>query len=180
MDPSLSAPARPAVALPPRPARRRGLWALPLALSLLFVGGVLAWMISTQHADVEVQRLELISDALSLESQVGTRLETERQHLRELALHIKSLHPSPQAFAALPEVPEGLHRFWVSITWLDASHRIVVHLPEQQPRPDAAVQRSRTPSTGVSAHLALQLADGGTLVVRYSPTDILRQGVPWW
>jgi two-component system sensor histidine kinase DctS len=178
-DTPLPATTRPALALPPRPTRRHGLWALPLALSLLFASGVLAWMVRTHRAELEDQRLALISDALSLESQVGARLEAEQQRLKELAQRVESLQPSAVAFAALPEVPQGLHRFWVSITWLDANHRIVVHLPEQQPRSEA-VERSRAPSTGLSAHLAQPLAGGGTLVARYSPIDILRQGVPWW
>lgn len=163
----------------PLPARRRLLWALPFGLSLLFAGGVLAWMVRTHLADAEQQRLELISDALSLEAQVSTRLELEKQHLHELAVQTQTLYPSAQTFAVLPAVSEGLHRFWVSVTWLDAARRIVVHLPAQQPQPDAA-QRLRAASTGVSAHLAEPLADGGSLVVRYSPSDMLRQGVPWW
>ncbi len=170
---------RPAVALPPRPARRRGLWALPLVLSLMFVAGVLAWLWKTEATDREDQRLALISDALSLEAQTSARIASEQQQLTQLALRVQSLRPSPEGFAALPEVSSGLHRFWVSITWLDASGRIVVHLPEQQPRPQDD-PRAVAASTGLSAHLSAPLASGATLVARYSPSDMLRQGVPWW
>jgi len=169
---------RPTVALPPRPARRHGLWALPLVLSLMFVAGVLAWLWKTEVGDREDQRLALISDALSLEAQTSARIASEQQQLTQLALHVQALKPSPEGFAALPEVSSGLHRFWVSITWLDASGRIVVHLPEQQPHPLDDPRAAS--STGLSAHLSAPLASGGTLVARYSPSDMLRQGVPWW
>jgi two-component system sensor histidine kinase DctS len=55
------------------------------------------------------------------------------------------------------------------VTWLDASNRLVAQLPE---RSGAA--------SGLSAHLAQPLATGGSLVVRYSPSQMLRQNVPWW
>ncbi len=59
-----AAPPRPAFALPPRPALRRGLWALPLLLSLAFVATVLVWLRGSEQAEFEEQRVELISDAL--------------------------------------------------------------------------------------------------------------------
>ncbi|MES1162478.1 MAG: PAS domain S-box protein, partial [Rhizobacter sp.] len=75
------APPRPALALPPRPARRRGLWALPLALSLAFVVVVLLWLRKTESDDVDEQRLALVADALSLETQVSGRIERETKLL---------------------------------------------------------------------------------------------------
>gem|GEM_PF-4381520 len=47
-------PRHPAPALPPRPALRRGLWALPLLLSLAFVAVVLAWLRANERADLEL------------------------------------------------------------------------------------------------------------------------------
>ena len=183
----LGAPPRPALALPPRPALRRGLWALPLVISLLFVVAVLVWLRRSEQADLEQQRQDLITDALSLEAQISGRIERETQQLGELA---RQLAPdtSSAAFAALPEVQRGLQRFWISITWLDSANRIAAHLPEQTPRPDGVVASGLAPGvnrsggfgSGLSAHLAASVPGGGSLVARYSPTAMLRQNVPWW
>ena len=172
-------PPRPTLALPPRPALRRGLWALPLLLSLLFVAAVLAWLRGNERADLETQRLELISDALSLESLISGRVERESQLLGDLAARLSANPRLASAFPSQPEVQQGLRRFWISLTLLDASNRIQTHLPEQAPRPnadDASVPRS----VGLSAHLAARVPGGGALVARYSPTEMLRQNVPWW
>jgi len=169
-------PPRPALALPPRPALRRGLWALPLLLSLAFVAAVLTWLRSTEQAEREEQRAELITDALSLQTQVSQRIEHESALLAEFAATLERRELTPDAFAAAPEVQQGLHRFWVGLTWLDTSNRIRAHLPELAPRPDLP----SLSGTGLSAHLAAKLPSGGTLVARYSPTDMLRQNVPWW
>ncbi len=175
-DSSWSAPPRPALALPPRPALRRGLWALPLLISLAFVGAVLAWLQRAEQAEIEQQRSELISDALSLQTQVSARVDHEQSRLGTFAAGLERRRLGPAAFAAAPEVQQGLHRFWVSLTWLDASNRIVAHVPEQAPNPDLP----SLAATGLSAHLRVPLASGGALVARYSPTDMLRQNVPWW
>jgi len=184
----IGAPPRPALALPPRPALRRGLWALPLAISLLFVVAVLAWLRGSEQADLEQQRQDLISDALSLETQISGRIERESLQLAELGRHLPPTS-TPASFAALPDVQRGLQRFWISITWLDAANRIAAHLPEQAPRPDAAhlagginpgVNRGGGFGSGLSAHLSVAVPGGGSLVARYSPTAMLRQSVPWW
>ena len=169
-------PPRPALALPPRPALRRGLWALPLLISLTFVAAVLTWLRSTEQAELEEQRSELISDSLSLQNLVSTRIEHESELLAEFAAIVERRPLRPDTFAAAPEVQQGLHRFWVGLTWLDASNRIVAHVPELAPRPDLpTLARS-----GLSAHLRVPLASGGALIARYSPTEMLRQNVPWW
>ncbi|HEY9067647.1 MAG TPA: PAS domain S-box protein [Burkholderiaceae bacterium] len=191
----LSAPPRPAFALPPRPALRRGVWALPLVISLLFVAAALLWLRHSEQADLEQQRQDLITDALSLEAQISGNIERESLQLADLA---RRLPPgtTPAAFVTLPDVQRGLQRFWVSITWLDATNRIVAHLPEQAPRPDAAQIAAGTASpssvapgvsrgssgagSGLTAHLAANIPGGGSLVARYSPTAMLRQNVPWW
>jgi two-component system sensor histidine kinase DctS len=183
----LGAPPRPALALPPRPALRRGLWALPLVISLLFVVAVLVWLRRAEQADIEQQRQDLITDALSLEAQISGRIERESEQLRDLS---RQLTPgtSSAAFAALPDVQRGLQRFWISITWLDSANRIAAHLPEQTPHPDGVVASGLAPGvnrsggfgSGLSAHLAASVPGGGSLVARYSPTAMLRQNVPWW
>jgi len=163
-------PRHPALALPPRPPWRRGLWALPLLLSLGFVGAVLAWLHASEQADRDDQRQALISDALSLEAQVSARIERETLLLRDVAMQLDHrAHPTPETLATLPGVQQGLHRFWVSLTWLDGANRLLAHLPE-----DAQS------GPGLSAHLSAPLASGGTLVARYSPGEMLRRTVPWW
>jgi two-component system, LuxR family, sensor histidine kinase DctS len=169
-------PPRPALALPPRPALRRGLWALPLLLSLVFVAAVLTWLRSSERDEHEQQSAELITDALSLRAQIDQRLEHETALLQDFAATLERGPLTPESFAAAPEVQQGLHRFWISLTWLDASNRIRAHLPELAPRPDLP----NLASVGLSAHLAAKLASGGMLIARYSPTDMLRQNVPWW
>jgi two-component system sensor histidine kinase DctS len=169
-------PPRPALAVPPRPALRRGLWALPMLISLAFVAAVLTWLRGTERAELDEQRTELISDALSLQSQVSERIEREAVLLGEFGAVLVRRNPPPDALAAIPEVQQGLRRFWVSLTWLDAANRIVAHVPEQSPRPDLP---SRV-GVGLSGHLRAPLASGGALVARYSPSDMLRRTVPWW
>ena len=173
---ALTPPPRPTLALPPRPAARRGLWALPLVLSLAFVVVVLSWLRSTQQAETEEQRTELISDALSLQAQVTTHIESESALLQDFATGLERRQLSAEGFKAAPEVQQGLHRFWVGLTWLDASNRIVAHVPEQSPRPDLP----SLAGAGLSAHLMAPLPSGGALVARYSPSEMLRQTVPWW
>ncbi len=172
----MTPPPRPALAVPPRPALRRGLWALPLLISLAFVAAVLTWLRSTEQAELDEQRTELISDALSLQSQVSARIEREAVLLDEFAAVLARRNPAPETLAALPEVQQGLRRFWVGLTWLDAANRIVAHVPEQWLRPDLP----SLAGAGLSGHLRAPLATGGALVARYSPSDMLRQTVPWW
>jgi len=169
-------PPRPALAVPPRPALRRGLWALPLLLSLAFVAVVLVWLHRNEQSEHDEQRAELISDALTLQSQFSARIEHETALLAELGTRLDRQAPTPDGFVAMPEVQQGLHRFWIGLTWLDTSNRIQAHLPDFAPQPDLPALAG----VGVSAHLSTRLASGGTLVARYSPIDMLRQNVPWW
>jgi two-component system, LuxR family, sensor histidine kinase DctS len=176
----ITAPPRPEFALPPRPALRRGLWALPLLLSLAFVATVLVWLRGSEQAEFEEQRAELISDALSLQAQVNARIDSESALLREVAAVLVQRRLTPTTFAGAPEVQQGLRRFWLELTWLDASNRIAAHVPDLAPRTEAQSMSGNLLSNGLSAHLRVPLAAGGALVARYSPTDMLRQNVPWW
>jgi two-component system, LuxR family, sensor histidine kinase DctS len=173
---AVTPPPRPALALPPRPALRRGLWALPLLLSLAFVAAVLTWLRGTEQAERDEQRSELITDALSLQAQVSGRIEREAALLNEFAAGLAQRPLTPEAFAAAPEVQQGLRRFWAGLTWLDASNRIVAHVPTFAPRPDLP----SLAGAGLSAHLRAALPSGGALVARWSPGEMLRQTVPWW
>jgi len=191
------APSSAAGRVAPPPARR-GLWALPLLLSALFVVGVMVWAERNDRDERDELRHTMISDALSTEAQLRGRLEVEAAHLRSLASALPTSARSTTALAAQPEVVAGFRRLWISVTWLDANNRIVAHVPEQLPAPvtrDGALEDG----TGLSSHLvapvvARVLADpagapadansvdvsGEKVVVRYSPTVLLRRGVPWW
>lgn len=171
------ASAPPLLALPPRPARWRGLWLLPLLLSLLMVAGVLVWLRQAEQTERDEQRQELITDSLSLEAQMGSYIDVEHQRLEELAQRVDSVRPAPADFDSLPEALRGLRRFWISLTWIDEHNRLVAQVPEQSPAPEG---RRRPLATGLSAHLSAPLASGGLLIARYSPGDMLRQNVPWW
>lgn len=149
------------------------LWTLPLLLSLVFVAGVLTWARATELADRELERQTLITDALSTEAQLRSRIVEEAVQLRRLAAGLAGSKPSVEALAALPETNAGLRRLWQSITWLDRLNRQIAQLP-----PQTAVAED-----GLSLHLVEPVgADGseGSLVVRYAPSLLLKHGVPWW
>jgi two-component system sensor histidine kinase DctS len=170
----------------PAPGRRRTWWAVPFLLSLLFVGAVAGWLQWSDLQEQEDQRLTLIADALTLEAQLSTRIETEQRLLDTLARTLQAappggaLRPSPQTLLA-----EGLQHEWLSLTWLDANNRIVAHVPEHTPRPASPGPGGGVDEGGLSAHVwaPLRWPDGtteGAEVARYSPLLLLRQGVPWW
>jgi two-component system, LuxR family, sensor histidine kinase DctS len=150
----------------------RSLWLAPLLLSLIFVGGVLAWVRANGIEEQELQRQTLISDALSTEVQLRSRIDEELAHLRKLAAGLAGEAPSQAALAGHPEVNAGLRRLWLSVTWLDAHNRVLAEVPGQ-----AAANRYED---GLSLHLTARVAPDGVLVVRYAPALLLKRGVPWW
>ena len=157
---------------------RRRLWLLPLLASGLFVAGVLSWAYRAEVDDQEARRATMIADALSSEAQLQSRLDTEMSYLQDLGHQIAHLPKTPDGLASNPVVVEGLRRLWQSVTWLDANNRILAHVPDSQP---LSGLRGKGPqdSPGVSSHLMLEI-NGETLIVRYSPTVLLRRGLPWW
>jgi two-component system sensor histidine kinase DctS len=195
LSPPVQVPPRPALALPPKPRLRLlgmpigpmpGLWAWPLMLTVMFVLGVMGWLRKQEVVDLEAQRAAMISDALSLESQINIRLDAELARLR-LLVEALERHPEMdrEAFARQPLVLEGLRRFWVSVTWLDEAGRILAHVPEGASPPD---RDARLPSDdpGLAGHLSVSWRRGkpqhlgGVLVARYSAAALLRQKMPWW
>jgi two-component system sensor histidine kinase DctS len=169
---------------------RRGLWALPLLLSVMFVAGVVLWARGNDRDERDELRRTLISDALSTEAQLRGRLDVEAAHLRTLATQLRKAPRTAAALSANPEVAAGFRRLWISVTWLDANNRIVAHLPAPLTR-DGAVEDG----SGMSSHLVASIAaqDEGTeagpnamdvagekLVVRYAPAALLKRGTPWW
>jgi len=150
----------------------RYLWLAPLALSLAFVLGVLAWVRANEAEEQDQQRQTLISDALSTEAQLRDRIDEELTHVRQLAAGLAGQPASAATLSAHPEVNAGLRRLWQSVTWLDANNRVLAEVPE-----DAETGHSED---GLSLHLTAPVARGGIVVVRYAPALLLRRGVPWW
>jgi two-component system sensor histidine kinase DctS len=159
-------------------------WALPFVLSLLFVGAVAAWLQWSDEQDLEDRRRTLITDALSLQAAIGTRIDNEHVQIDELAHRIEA-DLDPRQLAQQRALNDGLRRLWMSVTWLDAAGRIVVHLPDQAPQAERVPRLTGIDEGGLTAHLVATLrrddgSERGRLVVRYAPTTLLRQSVPWW
>ena len=173
--PSL-APSAPATGAWARALARRGAWWwVPLVLSVLFTVSVATWLELSDRADLESRQRQLITDSLSLESQITERVGEEQVQLNELARSFDVSQP-PDALAGQEAVADGLARLWQSVSWVDADTRLVAVVPE-------GVNIADRP--GISAHLSAPLRDahdrpGGHLVVRYAPATLLRQTVPWW
>jgi two-component system sensor histidine kinase DctS len=177
---------------PGPPPHQRGLWALPLLLSVLFVAGVMLWARANDRDERDELHRTLITDALSTEAQLRGRLDLEAAHLRTLVTQLRKAPHTAAALAANPEVESGFRRLWISVTWLDANNRIIAHLPEALPAPlnrEGGVEDG----TGVSSHLVAPVdpdvstgdlngidVAGEKVVVRYSPTTLLKRGTPWW
>lgn len=157
---------------------RRSLWVLPLLASLLFVVAVLLWAYRGEMEEQDARRATMIADALSSEAQLQNRLDTEMALLRDLARQLASRPRTSESLATNPIVVQGLRRLWLSVTWLDANNRIVAHVPDQQHLSGQSA-KDLLDGTGVSSHLLLEL-NGGKLIVRYSPSLLLRRGLPWW
>jgi two-component system, LuxR family, sensor histidine kinase DctS len=162
----------------------RMLWALPLLLSILLALVFIFWMRFTDLADREEQRATMITDALSLESQLHARINAETAALQSLGSHLGSTPKNASGFASHPEVSAGLRRFWQSITWLDESNRIVAHVPEFSTKPTIG-SRGVEDELGISAHLTAVVGSNTTdatqkLIARYSTAALLKRNVPWW
>lgn len=160
------------------------LWAWPLILSLLVVASVMFWLRSQEQASLVSQREAMISDALSLEAQINSRLEGELAQLRTLGDIVDAGHIGPRAFASHPVVLDGLRRFWVSVTWVGPDGRIQAHQPEDTPAV-GDTRRQLSDDGGLTGHLSVNLRGtderpGGLLVARFSASALLRQKVPWW
>ena len=156
-------------------ARRGAWWWVPLVLSVLFTVSVAVWLELSDRADLESRQRQLITDSLSLESQITDRVAEEQVQLNELA-HGFDVAQAPDALARQEIVADGLARLWQSISWVDADTRLRVVVPDGV---------SVTERPGISAHLSAPLRDAlgrpaGHLVVRYPPAVLLRQTVPWW
>jgi two-component system sensor histidine kinase DctS len=156
-------------------ARRAAWWWVPLLLSVLFTVSVAIWLELSDRADLESRQRQLITDSLSLESQISDRVTEEQVQLNEFARSF-DVSQAPEALARQEAVVDGLSRLWQSISWVDGDTRLRVAVPDGV---------SITERPGLSAHLSAPLHDAfgrpaGHLVVRYAPAALLRQTVPWW
>ncbi|MGI9133695.1 MAG: sensor histidine kinase [Rhodoferax sp.] len=158
---------------------RRGLWAWPFLLALVFSIAVGFWLQRSEEQDQEEERRTLIADVLTLESRMADWLNAEEGEVKALA---RSLPSAVTDAALLREhaVAQGLRRLWVSVTVLDPDNRLLAHVPQQMPRPNASPLGASFDDASLSAHLSAPLAVGGQLIVRFAPSALLRQAVPWW
>src|ERR1700744_1394120 len=179
MLPALPSPPSPAHGAPVSRRWARALagrgswWWVPLVLSVLFTVSVAIWLELSDRADLESRQRQLITDSLSLESQITERVGEEQVQLNELARSFDVSQP-PDSLAHSEAVVDGLARLWQSVSWVDADTRLVAVVPE-------GVSILERP--GISAHLSAPLHDAlgrpaGILVVRYPPSMLLRQTVP--
>jgi two-component system sensor histidine kinase DctS len=178
----LTTPPLPPGSMPSAPARgwtsllaRGAWWWIPLVLSVLFTVSVAVWLELSDRADFESRQRQLITDSLSLESQISDRVAEEQLELNALARSFAVTQPA-EALGHQEAVADGLARLWQSVSWVDADERLRAVAPEH------AVLADRP---GLSAHLSAPLRDAagrlaGHLVVRYPPATLLRQTVPWW
>src|SRR6184192_2975709 len=130
-------PPSPPTQTPPPPSRRwaralarRGAWWwVPLVLSVLFTVSVASWLELSDRADLESRQRQLITDSLSLESQITERVGEEQAQLNELARSFDTTQP-PEALGRQEAVVDGLARLWQSVSWVDADTRLVAVVPE--------------------------------------------------
>lgn len=150
-----------------------------MLLALAFAVAVGGWLQWSDARDLETERRTLITDVLTLESRIFDWLGNEEAAVAALA---KALPASVDDATLLREraVTEGLRRIWISVTVLDASNRLMAHVPQQAPRPESLPLNGSIDDSGLSAHLTAPLRGGGRLIVRFAPTSLLRRTVPWW
>src|SRR5471030_3282713 len=104
-------------------AGRGAWWWVPLLLSVLFTVSVAIWLELSDRADLESRQRQLITDSLSLESQISDRVGEEQVQLNELARSF-DVSQAPDALGRQEAVVDGLARLWQSISWVDADTRL--------------------------------------------------------
>jgi len=161
---------------------KRASWALPLLLALAFAASVGVWLRLSDVRDLEEERLTLITDALSLEARISDWLNAEHAAVDRLAQQLPGA-VDDRMLLNHRAVAEGLRRLWVSATVLDANNRVIAHVPQQVPQATAPTKERSGVSLdegGLTAHWSAARPQGGRLVVRFAPSALLRQTLPWW
>jgi two-component system sensor histidine kinase DctS len=170
--------------------QRRGLWALPLLLSIPFAAGVAVWVYTNDQAEREQANKTMVSAALSVEAQLKARIEAESSYLRVVAAQLKRGPDDTNTLLSNADVTAGIRRLWLSVTWIDSNKRIVAHIPSDSPTPVVG-QPELDDETGLSLHLVAPVPEAsaqpgrepgasGMVIVRYSPAVLLKRGVPSW
>ncbi len=177
-------------------ARIPYLWAVPIGLSLLFLAAVMGWLYRNDANDREERRQTMITDALTLETQLRAQLDFESAQLDDVGKLFQAIDITAIQFTDPVKMPAefsaGLGRLWQEVTWLDGDNRVVAHIAS--PLADRSVSSAslgglttsgRESVRGLSSHLATTIYDAngkvvGSLVARYSPTALLKRSVPWW
>ena len=163
----------------PLPAHRRAAWLWPLLLALTFATAVGAWLQWSEEQEREDERSTLIADVLSLESRMAVWLADEDTAIKAIAQHLPAA-PTNETLLREPDVANGLRRLWISVTVVDRDNRLLAHVPQQVPRPLIPPPGKNLEDNNLSAHLVTPLPGGGQLIVRFAPSSLLRQTVPWW
>ncbi|WP_416758790.1 sensor histidine kinase [Roseateles sp. So40a] len=161
---------------------KRASWALPLVLALAFAASVGVWLRLSDMRDLEEERLTLIADSLSLEARISDWLNAEHAAVDRLAQQLPG-QVDDNMLLSHRAVAEGLRRLWVSVTVLDANNRVIAHVPQQAPQAMAPSKERSGVSLdegGLTAHWSAPRPQGGRLVVRFAPSALLRQTLPWW
>lgn len=168
---------------PPRPRQipmyRRGAWIWPLLLALTFATTVGVWLQRSDDQEREEERRTLITDVLSLESRMADWLANESAAMQAIAKRLPQ-QPNDETLLREPDVGQGLRRLWISVTVVDRDNRLQAHVPQQAPRPALPPPGNPLEDNSLSAHLVTPLTSGGQLIVRFAPSALLRQTVPWW
>ena len=153
-----------------------------MLLSLLFVGATIVWLQRADALDREERRQTMIADALTLETQLRSQLETESAQLEEIAKQVQAGRLSAAQFATSAVVTNSFTPLWRSVTWLDQANRVLAYASIGTTNYSQAEASSATDQRGLSSHLVAHLsgAANGSLVARYSPTVLLKRSVPWW
>lgn len=168
-----------ALPTPPLVAPRAGTWAWPLVLAAVFVVAIAAWSQWTMQADVEEERRTLLADALTVQSRLFDALNAEQQVIHNMAASLSNT-AGAQDLMREQAVVDGLHRLWVSVTVLDAGNRVLAHVPGNMPYPSRPAWAGGLDDAGLTAHLVAPTRDGGRIIVRFAPSLLLRNAVPWW
>src|SRR5471030_2983855 len=77
-------------------ARRGAWWWVPLVLSVLFTVSVAVWLQHSDREDLESRQRQLITDSLSLESQISDRVAEEQLQLDALARAFEPAQPADE------------------------------------------------------------------------------------
>jgi two-component system sensor histidine kinase DctS len=160
-------------------AIRHSAWVWPLLLALTFATTVAAWLQWSDEQDHEEERRTLIADVLTLESRMGLWLADEDTAIKTIARHLP-VATDDAVLLREPGVGQGLRRLWISVTVLDRANRLLAHVPQQVPRPIIPAPGKNLEDNNQSAHLVTPLVGGGQMIVRFAPSALLRQTVPWW